>query len=90
LYRSEHEIPLNSLEHGFASFNGAEAHLAYDEALAAAEYMRSRYGMGDVLRVLQEIGRGDSVETSLRSVLHSDYAHLEDEIRAYVVGQSGN
>lgn len=90
LYRSEHEIPLNSLEHGFASFNGAEAHLAYDEALAAAEYMRSHYGMGDVLRVLQEIGQGDSVETSLRSVLHSDYGHLEDEIRAYVVGQSGN
>jgi tetratricopeptide (TPR) repeat protein len=90
LYRSEHEIPLNSLEHGFSSFNGAEAHLAYDEALAAAEYMRSHYGMGDVLRVLQEIGRGDSVEASLRSVLHSDYAHLEDEIRAYVIGQSGN
>jgi hypothetical protein len=30
------------------------------------------------------------VETSLRSVLHSDYGHLEDEIRAYVVGQAGN
>jgi tetratricopeptide (TPR) repeat protein len=90
LYRSDHEIPLNSLERGFASFTGAEAHLAYDEALAAAEYMRGRYGMGDIVRVLQQIGKGDSVETSLRSVLHSDYRHLEDEVRAYVVGQSSN
>jgi tetratricopeptide (TPR) repeat protein len=90
LYRGDHEIPLNSLERGFASFNGVEARLAYDEALAAAEYMRNHYGMGDMLRVLQQIGQGDSVETSLRSVLHSDYGHLEDEIRAYVVSQSGD
>jgi tetratricopeptide (TPR) repeat protein len=90
LYRNDQEIPLNSLERGFASFNGAEARLAYDEALAAAEYMRNHYGMGDVVRVLQQISQGDSVETSLRSVLHTDYAHLEDEIRAYVVNQAGN
>ena len=90
LYQGEHEIPLNSLERGFASFNGAEARLAYDEALAAAEYLRGRYGMGDVVRVLQQIGQGDSAETSLRSVLHSGYGHLEDEVRGYVVGQSGN
>lgn len=90
LYQGEHEIPLNSLERGFASFNGAEARLAYDEALAAAEYLRGHYGMGDVVRVLQQIGQGDSAETSLRSVLHSGYGHLEDEVRAYVVGQSGN
>jgi hypothetical protein len=80
---------LNSLERGFASFNGVEARLAYDEALAAAEYIRNHYGMGDMMRVLQQIGQGDSVETSLRSVLHLDYGHLEDEVRAYVVSQSG-
>ena len=90
LYRNDQEIPLNTLEHGFASFNGAEAHLGYDEALAAAEYMRNHYGIGDIVRVLQQIGRGDSVETSLRSVLHTDYAHMEGEIGAYVVGQAGN
>jgi hypothetical protein len=89
LYRGDHEIPLNSLERGFASFNGVEARLAYDEALAAAEYIRNHYGMGDMMRVLQQIGQGDSVETSLRSVLHLDYGHLEDEVRAYVVSQSG-
>lgn len=89
LYRGDHEIPLNSLERGFASFNGVEARLAYDEALAAAEYIRNHYGMGDMMRVLQQIGQGDSVETSLRSVLHCDYGHLEDEVRAYVVSQSG-
>ncbi|HEY4054108.1 MAG TPA: tetratricopeptide repeat protein [Terriglobales bacterium] len=90
LYQGEHEIPLNSLEHGYASFNGVEARLAYDEALASAEYIRNHYGMSDMLQVLQHLGQGDSVESSLRAVLHTDYAHLEDEIRGYVVGQSGN
>jgi tetratricopeptide (TPR) repeat protein len=90
LYRNGQEIPLSALERGFASFNGAEAHLGYDEALAAVEYMRNHYGMDDIVQVLQQIGRGDSVETSLRSVLHTDYAHLEDEIRGYVVGQTAN
>lgn len=90
LYRGDQEIPLNLLERGYASYNGAEARLAYDEALAAAEYMRNRYGMPDMVRVLQQIGRGDSVETSLRAVLNTDYRRLEGEVREYVVAQAGN
>jgi hypothetical protein len=90
LYRGNQEIPLNLLERGYASYNGAEAHLAYDEALAAAEYMRNHYGMSDLVRVLQQIGRGDSVETSLRAVLNTDYRRLESEVGEYVVAQAGN
>lgn len=90
LYKGGQEIPLNMLERGFASFNGTEARLAYDESLAAAEYMLSHYGMGDTVRLMQQIGEGQSVESSLRAVLHSDYGRFEEDLRAYVVGLSGN
>lgn len=90
LYRGEHDLPLNTLEHGFSSFSGAEARLAYDESLAAAQYLRDRYGMNDIVRLMRQIGQGDSVESSLRSVIHSDYRSLEDELRDYLVSQSGN
>lgn len=90
LYKAEQEIPLNSLERGFKSFGGAEARLAYDESLAAAQYLNDHYGMNDIVRLLRQIGDGESVETSLRSVLHSDYRHLEDDLRQYLVTQSGN
>lgn len=90
LYSGEHEVPLNTLERGFSSFTGAEARLAYDESLAAAQYLHEHYGMDDMVRLLQQIGQGQSVETSLRSVMHTDYAHLEDEMRQYLASQSGN
>jgi hypothetical protein len=90
LYRAENELPLNTLERGFSSFSGAEARLAYDEALAAAQYLREHHGMSDVVRVMRQIGQGDSVESSMRSAIHSDYAHLEEELRAYLVAQAGN
>ena len=90
LYREGQEIPLNMLERGFASFNGTEARLAYDESLAAAEYMRSHYGMVDTVRLMQQIGEGQSTESSLRTVLHSDYGRIEEEVRGYVVGLGGN
>lgn len=87
LYSGEHEIPLNSLERGFTSFNGVEARLAYDESLAAAQYLHDHYGMSDMVRLLQHIGQGESVEAAMRSVLHSDYRHLEDELRQYLTSQ---
>jgi tetratricopeptide (TPR) repeat protein len=80
LFKQEHEIPLNALEGSFASFSVAEASLAYDESLATVEYIRSTYGMSDVLRVLEKIGRGDSPEAALRSTVHSDYRQLQDEV----------
>jgi tetratricopeptide (TPR) repeat protein len=90
LFKAEREIPLNMLEHTFSSLSTQEAVLAYDESLLAASYVYGRYGMPDMMRVLQRIGQGDSAESSMRSVLHSDYGQLEDEIRAELSRQSGN
>lgn len=85
LFRAEREIPLNMLERGFGSLSTEEAVLAYDESLLAASYLNAHYGMGELLRVLQRIGQGDSAESALRSIVHSDYGRLEEDIRAELV-----
>jgi len=87
LFRVQQEVPLNSLEGGFTSFSGTEAALAYDESLAAVQYIRDRYGMSDLLRILQRLGHGESTEAALRSTIHCDYRQLQDEIRAELVRQ---
>lgn len=84
LYVSGNQVPLNRLEGDFASYSAPEAQVAYAEALAAAEYIRNRYGMSDVARILQRIGQGDSVETALRYTIHIGYAELEVEITNYL------
>jgi tetratricopeptide (TPR) repeat protein len=90
LFKLEQEIPLNALEGGFSSFSASEAMLAYDESLATVEYMWRGYGMSDILRILERLGRGDSVEAALRSTIHCDYRQLQDEVGAALLRQFGN
>ena len=89
LFREQHEIPLNLLEGGFSSFNRTQAGIAYDESLAAVEFIESRYGRSRLLEMVARIGQGESTETSLRQVLHDDYGQFEDELRLYLI-QGGN
>jgi tetratricopeptide (TPR) repeat protein len=88
LLKAEREIPLNMLERGFGSFSTEEAVLAYDESLLAANYLDAHYGMGEIVELLKRIGQGDSVESALRVILHSDYGRLEEGIRSELVRAS--
>ena len=90
LFKQEREISINELERGFTSFNDIEAALAYDESLVTAQYIRDTYGMGDVLRILDRIGQGDSTESAMRAAIHEDYRQLENDLRTYLVRQAGN
>ena len=89
LFKQQQEIPLNSLEGGFSSLPAPAAEVAYDESLAAADYIRDRYGMSDVLRILEKLGHGESTEAALRSTIHSDYRELQDEIGTELAHQFG-
>ena len=71
LFRSEHEIPFNAMEGSFMRFSGIEAALAYDESLAAVQYINETYGMGDLQRILERLGEGSSIEAALRSTIHT-------------------
>ena len=57
--RTTQADPVCLLEHPFNGLSEVQAHVAYAESLSALEYLRSRYGMDDVLRILQRVGSGD-------------------------------
>jgi tetratricopeptide (TPR) repeat protein len=80
LFVAGNEIPFNLLEGSFMNFSAAEANVAYAESLAASEYIRDAYTMGEVARVLELLSQGSSTEAALRSTVHSDYRQLRDEM----------
>jgi tetratricopeptide (TPR) repeat protein len=89
LFQKEREIPFNALEGSFMRFSGPEAALAYDESLAAVQYIADTYGMSDLQRILKKLGEGNSTESALRTTIHSDYKHLGYEVRQYLVTRYG-
>lgn len=90
LFKADRELPLNTLESGFSSFSSEQVQLAYLESLATVSYIRDRYGMSDVLRILGRLGQGESVESALRSTIHCDYRQLQEETGAALIHQFGS
>jgi tetratricopeptide (TPR) repeat protein len=80
LFAAGNEIPFNMLEGSFMNFSAAEANVAYAESLAAAEYIRDAYNMGDIARILELLSHGSSTEAALRATIHADYRQLRDEM----------
>jgi tetratricopeptide (TPR) repeat protein len=89
LFQAQREIPLNELEGNFMRFSGLEATLAYDESLAAVQYLQDTYGMGDVQRILGMLAEGSSTEAALRATVHSDYGQLETDLGKYLASKYG-
>jgi tetratricopeptide (TPR) repeat protein len=90
LFKTNQEIPLNTLETGFVSLPGSLVEIAYAESLATVTYIRDRYGMGDVLRVLDLLAHGEAIESALRSTIHCDYASLQEETGTALARQFGS
>lgn len=84
VYASKNQIPLNQLEDSFMGYSTPEAIVAYAEALAATECIRSKYGMADLSRILQRLGEGEPIESALRNTIHSGYAQFENELADYL------
>ena len=84
MFASGTEIPYNTLEGSFMGFSGAEATLAYAESLAAAEYIRDAYGMGEIQQILERLGQGSSTEAALRGAIHSDYRQLREDMARWL------
>ena len=77
------------LEGSFMRFINLEAVVAYDESLAAVEYINETYGMSDVERILERIGQGSSAEAALRTTIHSDYGQLESDVGRFLGSKYG-
>jgi len=90
LYVAQKEIPFNMLESSFMKFTSMEAVLAYDESLAAVQYIDDVHSRADLKRILERLAEGSSTEAALRSTIHSDYGQLETELGKYLVDKYGN
>jgi len=90
LFQAQRAIPYNLLEGGFMSLSSAEATVAYDESLAAVEYIQETYGMSDVQRILHRIAEGSSPEAALRATVHSGYRELEGEVGKFLASKYGS
>jgi hypothetical protein len=89
MFAASAEIPYNTLEGSFMSFSGPEATAAYAQSLAAAEYIRETYSIGDIQRLLERLSQGSSTEAALRATIHSDYKQLRDDITRWLAGKYG-
>src|SRR5258708_6610257 len=84
LFQQRKEIPFAVLEHPFIRFSDVEAQVAYAESLSAVDYLRERYGMGDVLRMLRNIGSGVEPELALRQSTGMDYSGFAQRVGEYL------
>jgi hypothetical protein len=84
MFRTQHEIPLNAMEGSFMSMSPVQAAVAYDESLAAVQFINDSYGMADLQRVLQRLSEGSSPEAALRATIHSGYGQLEADLGKYL------
>jgi hypothetical protein len=89
LFSAEREVPYNALEGSFVGLSGMEASLAYDESLAAVEYINETHGTGELRRILQHLGEGSSTEIALRNTLHVNYAQLQSEVGQFLASKYG-
>jgi hypothetical protein len=88
LFQEKKEMPLSILEHPFTRFTDTQAEVAYAESLSAVEYLRERYGMGEIVRMLGSIGSGSAAEEALHHSMGIDYSLLERRVGEYLSGTS--
>ena len=89
LFQRKKEAPMKYLEAPFSGYNARQAMVAYAESLAAIEYLRSRYGMSDIQRMLQRIADGESTEAALRATTQDNYEQFQAELGKYLAKNYG-
>ena len=90
LLQERRAIPFAALEGSFIRFSDLQAQVAYAESLSGVEYLRHRYGMGEVVRMLRNIGSGTEPETALRQSTGMDYSAFEQRLGEYLAKAGGD
>ena len=78
-----------SLEGSFVSLPPDQAVLVYAKSLAALEYLRDTFGMGEVRRMLKQMASSDFA-TVLQDEVRMSYPNFEEEVANYVVKKYGS
>jgi hypothetical protein len=79
-----HVASLGRLEGSWMGLDNHQAGFAYAWALANIEYVVQSDGMRDIERILDRLAAGESTESALRAVLHSDYSDLMQATADYL------
>jgi tetratricopeptide (TPR) repeat protein len=90
LFQQRREIPFSVLERSFTRYSDLQAQVAYAESLSAVEYLRDRFGMGEVQRMLRNIGSGVEPELALRQSTGMDYSALQQRLSEYLAKAGGD
>jgi tetratricopeptide (TPR) repeat protein len=86
LFQRNDQIPLETLEQRFSGLDENEARVAYAESLIAVEYLRSKYGMQELISMLKEIPQRRSTQAALKARTRYDYDQLEKELGTFLSG----
>jgi hypothetical protein len=89
LFSANSEIPYNMLEGNFMRFSAPEAVVAYAESLAAVEYIHEAHGMSEISHIVEQLSQGSSTEAAMRSVIHTDYGQLHEEMTRWLKNKYG-
>jgi tetratricopeptide (TPR) repeat protein len=84
IYDAKQGAQLAQLEGSWMRFPADTARYAYAWALANVEAMVKTGGMGDIERILDRIAAGETTESAVRAVLHSDYNDVTQATAEYL------
>lgn len=90
LFQQQKTIPFSALEGSFIRFSDLQAQVAYAESLSGVEYLRERYGMNEIVKMLRNIGSGTEPELALRQSTGMDYSGFQQRIGEYLAKAGGD
>jgi hypothetical protein len=78
------------LEGPFMGMSNDQVGLAYAKSLAALEYLRDIYSMGEIRRLLKLFPASSSVDSLFQDELRLNYSDFEQEVANYIVKRYGS
>ena len=80
----------HALEGAFVGLPPEQVGLAYFKSLAALEYLRDTFGMGEIRRMLKQMPSAPEFDSLLQDELRFDYAAFEGEVTSYIEKKYGS
>jgi tetratricopeptide (TPR) repeat protein len=82
--------PYSALETSFLNLPAGQVGLAYAKSLAALEYLRDTYGLGEISRLLKMMPANPNLGSLLQDELRLSYTAFEREVANYIVKRYGS
>jgi tetratricopeptide (TPR) repeat protein len=86
---NDHLPPFAALETSFMDLPADQVGLAYAKSLAALEYLRDTYGLGEIRRLLKLMPANPNLGSLLQDELRLSYTAFEQEVANYIVKRYG-